>query len=69
MPETEETMRTPIAALALLCLAAAGCSTESYVSPNDPNYARSGAPRAGEPSLQPGNLYNRVQGHDNSGSE
>ena len=62
-------MRASTAALALLCLAAAGCNTESYVSPNDPNYARSGAPRAGEPALQPGNLYGHVQGHDNSGSE
>jgi len=55
--------------LALLCLAAANCTTQTMVSPNDPGYAQSGAPRAGEPAPRTGNYYNRIQGHDNSGSE
>jgi hypothetical protein len=29
----------------------AGCAGATYVSPNDPQYARTGAPRAGEPPL------------------
>ena len=64
-------MNAPTACLALvlLCLTSGGCTTDSYLSPNDPNYARSGAPRAGEPALETGNLYGHVQGHDNSGSE
>jgi hypothetical protein len=54
--------------LALLCLAATNCTTQNAVSPNDPAYALTGAPRAGEPTPSPGNPYNRLQGPDNSGS-
>lgn len=61
-------MRYLGALLALLCLTASGCSNISFISPNDPNYARSGAPRVGEPALEPGNLYGRIQGTDGPGS-
>jgi len=62
-------MRYLGAVLALLGLTASGCTTDRFISPNDPNYARSGAPRVGEPAIEPGNLYGRVQGKDSSGSE
>ena len=50
----------------LVLLTLAACSNLGYISPNDPEYARSGAPRAGEAPLQPNNLYNRIQGGDSS---
>jgi hypothetical protein len=43
------------------------CSSTGYVSPNDPQYARSGAPRAGEPVPSPTNLYGRIMGPDGQG--
>ncbi|MEJ0071580.1 MAG: hypothetical protein WDO24_25740 [Pseudomonadota bacterium] len=52
--------------IALLTLAGAGCSeiqTES-ASPSDPNYQRTGAPRVGEPAIQPNNAYGRIMGGD-----
>ena len=51
----------------LLGFAVAGCATDAYLSPNDPQYARSGAPRAGEPGIQPNNPYGRIQGNDGQG--
>jgi hypothetical protein len=48
----------------LFALGLAGCASASYVSPNDPQYARSGAPRLGEPDLQPNNSYGRIMGGD-----
>lgn len=53
--------------MCLAALALAGCANLSYVSPNDPEYGRSGAPHAGEAPLQPNNLYNHIQGGDSSG--
>jgi hypothetical protein len=54
--------------LLLAGVAIAGCSqTVGSISPNDPQYARSGAPRAGEPMPQPGNSYGRIQGPDGQG--
>jgi hypothetical protein len=52
----------------LVLLTLAACSNPGDVSPNDPQYARSGAPRAGETPLQPNNSYGRIQGsHDSNG--
>ena len=51
----------------LVLLGLAGCSNLSYISPNDPQYARSGAPRAGEPPIDPNNSYGRIQGPDGRG--
>jgi hypothetical protein len=62
-------MRYLPAVLTLIGLTAGGCTAENVISPNDPGYARSGAPRAGEPAPSPGNFYGRVQGKDSSGSE
>jgi hypothetical protein len=45
-------------------LAACGGPT---ITPNDPQYARSGAPRAGEPTISPENSYGRIMGPDGSG--
>ncbi len=50
--------------LILIALGAAGCAQGEIVSPNDPQYARTGAPRAGEPALQPNNPYGRIMGGD-----
>jgi hypothetical protein len=54
-----------VAALAVL-LALAGCSGASVISPNDPQYGRSGAPRAGEPTVSPDNAYGRIMGPGDS---
>jgi hypothetical protein len=35
----------------------ASCARAGYISPNDPQYARSGAPRAGEPALRQSARY------------
>jgi hypothetical protein len=35
----------------------AGCANIASISPNDAQYARSGAPRAGEPALPQGGAY------------
>jgi hypothetical protein len=51
----------------LLAIALAACSNQGYISPNDPQYARSGAPRAGEPTPSPGNSYGRIMGSDSQG--
>ena len=56
-----------VAALALLALA--GCANASYISPNDPQYGRSGAPRAGEPAIDPTNSYGRIMGPGDRGSD
>ncbi len=60
-------MRTLAIAVALLGLGLVACSSTGYISPNDPQYARSGAPRAGENVPSPGNAYNRIQGPDGQG--
>jgi hypothetical protein len=52
----------------LLGLLLTACSSgSSYISPNDPLYARSGAPRAGEPPIDLNNSYGRIQGPDGNG--
>ena len=45
----------------------AACSGATVISPNDPQYARSGAPRAGEPMISPENSYGRIMGPDGQG--
>ena len=57
----------PAALAALLALAVAGCNGTGVISPNDPEYSRTGAPRVGEPPLQPG-AYGRIMGNDGQGS-
>jgi hypothetical protein len=52
---------------ALLALAVAGCGSTGVISPNDPEYGRSGAPRVGEPPLQAGS-YGRIMGNDGQGT-
>ncbi len=60
-------MRTVTAlCLVLLALGPAACASGS-ISPNDPQYARSGAPRAGEAAISPDNSYNRIMGPDGQG--
>jgi hypothetical protein len=44
----------------------AGCASVASISPNDAQYARSGAPRAGEPTLPPGRGYTPL-GSDGGG--
>jgi len=44
----------------------AGCANGAYISPNDAQYARSGAPRAGEPPLPQTDGYNPL-GRDSGG--
>jgi hypothetical protein len=51
---------------ATLATGFAACAGPS-VSPNDPQYARSGAPRTGEPMISPENSYGRIMGPDGSG--
>jgi hypothetical protein len=52
----------------LVALVLTGCATALNLSPNDPQYARSGAPRAGEPPIDPNNhSYGRIQGPDGNG--
>ena len=51
---------------ATLAPALATCNAPS-ISPNDPQYARSGAPRAGEPVPSPANMYGRIMGPDGGG--
>jgi hypothetical protein len=54
------------AVIVLLGLAVSGCGplqTET-ASPSDPGYQRTGAPRAGEPAIQPNNAYGRIMGGD-----
>ncbi len=62
-------MRYGAVAVALLALTTGlgACSGVGYISPNDPQYARSGAPRAGENVPSPNNAYNRIQGPDGQG--
>ncbi len=60
-------MRHVMLAAMLIALGLGGCAGGGYISPNDPQYARSGAPRAGEAEPSPGNLYNRIQGPDGQG--
>lgn len=50
--------------LLLFATALAACAGAQTISPNDPQYARSGAPRAGEPMPSPGNSYGRIMGPD-----
>ena len=50
----------------------AGCApmSASMISPNDPEYGRTGAPRAGEAPIDPNNnYYGRIMGRDSSGSD
>ncbi|MBI3516582.1 MAG: hypothetical protein HY060_21330 [Proteobacteria bacterium] len=47
-------------ALMLLALGLGGCTGASSISPNDPQYARTGAPRAGEPPVDPTNVSSRI---------
>jgi len=44
----------------------ASCANVASISPNDAQYARSGAPRAGEPALPPGRSYTPL-GSDGGG--
>jgi hypothetical protein len=60
-------MTAPRLATLALLLAIAGCSNALTISPNDPQYARSGAPRAGEAEPSPGAVYGQL-GHDGQGS-
>jgi hypothetical protein len=53
--------------LAVLALGLAACGNATVISPNDPQYARSGAPRAGEPVVAPENAYGRIMGPDGNG--
>jgi hypothetical protein len=53
--------------LLLLATALAACAGAPDISPNDPQYARSGAPRAGEPVPSPENSYGRIMGPDGQG--
>jgi hypothetical protein len=43
--------------LLTLVAALAGCAGARTISPNDPEYARNGAPRAGQPVLPSGSGY------------
>jgi hypothetical protein len=63
-------MTHDLSALGLLALALAlsSCGGSSYISPNDPQYARSGAPRAGEPAIDPTNMYGRIMGPGDHGN-
>jgi hypothetical protein len=55
--------------LLTLAITLAGCAGAQIISPNDPQYARSGAPRAGEPMISPENAYGRIMGPDGSGPD
>jgi hypothetical protein len=56
-------VKTVLVLSAGMLLALAACAERSaWISPNDPAYQRSGAPRSGEQPLQYGNLYGRIQG-------
>jgi hypothetical protein len=57
-------MKHDLSALGLLALALAltGCGGAGDISPNDPQYARSGAPRAGEAMPSPNTPYSRILG-------
>lgn len=59
-------VRLALMLLATLVPVLAACNAPS-ISPNDPQYARSGAPRAGEPTISPENSYGRIMGPDSSG--
>jgi hypothetical protein len=52
--------------LLLVGLLSTGCTQlqADSASPNDPAYQRTGAPRDGEPAVQPGNAYGRIMGGD-----
>jgi hypothetical protein len=54
------------AAAALLALSLAACGNAKVITPNDPEYARSGAPRAGEAPVSPENAYGRIMGPGDS---
>ena len=60
-------MRTATFATLLALGALAACSGATVISPNDPQYARSGAPRAGEPMISPENSSGRIMGPDGQG--
>lgn len=60
-------MKSAGAMILLIGVALAGCSPGN-ISPNDPAYSQTGAPRRGEPVLQPGNSYGRILGPDGNGS-
>ena len=62
-------MKRLLALLGGASLVIAACATGQSISPNDPEYGRSGAPRAGAPGVQPGNSYNRIQSPDSPGSK
>lgn len=55
-------------ALLLFATVLAACGGPT-ISPNDPQYARSGAPRAGEPVPSPENMYGRIMGPDSQGGQ
>lgn len=44
----------------------ASCTSTAYISPNDVEYGRSGAPRAGEPAMPQGRGYSPL-GSDGGG--
>ncbi len=60
-------MRRLVAVAALLVLGLAGCGNPTIITPNDPQYGRTGAPRAGEPVISPENAYGRIMGSDSNG--
>jgi hypothetical protein len=61
-------MKSTALVLLLLATALAACGGPN-ISPNDPQYARSGAPRAGEPTISPENSYGRIMGPDGQGGQ
>ncbi len=52
--------RRLVAVLLATALAAGGCATSGSISPNDPEYGRTGAPRAGQPPLPANSGYGRA---------
>ena len=60
-------MKRSLLVVALLACGVAGCSSVNFISPNDPQYARSGAPRMGEPTPSPDNAYGHINGLDGDG--
>ncbi len=59
--------------VAVLILSALGACTQlsaTVITPNDPEYGRTGAPRVGEAPIDPNNnYYGRIMGRDSSGSD
>ena len=62
-------MKRQLIAVLILSVSVAGCASATYISPNNPEYARTGAPRVGEPPVDPHNPYGRIMGRDSSGSD